>query len=90
MGLLSVLRKARANDREARILLVGLDAAGKSTVVAALEAAAAAEADAAAAARNAGDAGPASAPHAPAPGDALPAQVAPTLGFEIRTLQLGG
>jgi len=72
MGLLSVLRKARAADREARVLLVGLDAAGKSTVVAALEAAA----------ESGGGAGPST--------SATPRRVAPTLGFEIRTLELGG
>ena len=71
MGLLSVLRKARAQDQEARVLLVGLDAAGKSTVVAALECAAAAASSSSAAA-------------------ATPRRVAPTLGFEIRTLELGG
>jgi GTPase SAR1 family protein len=76
MGLLSVLRKARAQDREARILLVGLDAAGKSTVVAALEANAARRVSSASS--------PSDDPAPP------PRQVAPTLGFEIRTLELGG
>ena len=73
MGLLSVLRKARATDRQARVLLVGLDAAGKSTVVAALECWCTAAAG--------GSAG------GPAP---TPRRVAPTLGFEIRTRDLGG
>ena len=71
MGLLSVLRKARAADREARVLLVGLYAAGKTTVVAALEAGAS----------GAGVGGAST---------SAPRRVAPTLGFEIRTLELGG
>lgn len=33
MGLLSVIHKARRNEREIRLLLVGLDNAGKTTVV---------------------------------------------------------
>jgi hypothetical protein len=81
MGLLSVLRKARATDRECRILLVGLDAAGKSTAVAALEASASASAIAGGERT--------SEPSAPT-AEPLPRRVAPTLGFEIRTLELGG
>eukprot|EP00887_Chlorella_sp_A99_P001573 scaffold8.g1573.t1 len=33
MGLLSIIRKAKRNEREIRLLLVGLDNAGKTTVV---------------------------------------------------------
>ena len=59
MGLLTIVRKAAAKDREARVLLVGLDGAGTSTAAAAL-------------------------------GGRDVAAVAPTLGFEIRTIERGG
>jgi ADP-ribosylation factor-like protein 2 len=36
MGLLSIIKKQKAKDREVRVLVLGLDNAGKSTVVAAM------------------------------------------------------
>lgn len=33
MGLLALLRKLKRNDREARILMLGLDCAGKTTIL---------------------------------------------------------
>ena len=33
MGLLSVIKKVKANEKELRILMVGLDNAGKTTIV---------------------------------------------------------
>lgn len=36
MGLLALLRKLKRNDREARILMLGLDCAGKTTILKAL------------------------------------------------------
>lgn len=33
MGLLSILKKVRQKEREMRILMVGLDNAGKTTIV---------------------------------------------------------
>jgi ADP-ribosylation factor-like protein 2 len=33
MGLLSVIKKVKAHERELRILMVGLDNAGKTTIV---------------------------------------------------------
>ena len=33
MGLLDLLRKMKASDKEARILILGLDNAGKTTII---------------------------------------------------------
>jgi hypothetical protein len=33
MGLLALLRKLKRNDREGRILMLGLDCAGKTTIL---------------------------------------------------------
>ena len=33
MGLLALLRKLKRSDREARILMLGLDCAGKTTIL---------------------------------------------------------
>ena len=64
MGMLGVLRKLRRREREMRVLVLGLDNAGKTTLVAALR----------------GD--------APLDGGGG-ADIAPTVGFRIDTLQLG-
>ena len=58
MGLLSMLKKLKRKEREARVLLLGLDSAGKSTVL----------------------------QRALGTNDA----VAPTLGFDIRTVERRG
>lgn len=33
MGLLSIIRKLREEEREMRVLILGLDGAGKTTIV---------------------------------------------------------